>query len=298
MPRRGRKSTKSVSAQPPLIPPKGLSDQSADETSSVDYVALKRAELQQLCKKLGLRATGKNAELVERLKAYHGEPRQKTAGDCGAKKGANENEECQPNPKALPEIPCLDVTRDVKTEPSEKKTGMIRGWCVVHGMVLHRPPSNWVPLLLQRGLVWVQDGKDLVPFHLRPLNIPVPEGLSDNYICRDCVIRNREKPKRCLLCQQGPGKDNGTCLSQNASRSLSPVQNGVSQLSFLATDASKDKRRTTEIRKLYQPQEDQAYAQRVDGVLSQMARGEVGMDQALRPLQPLVFHSPAPFDKM
>lgn len=65
----------------------------------------------------------------------------------------------------------------------------VQGWCVVHGMTLYRPPSSWAPLLLCGGLVYVQDGENLVPFHLSPLRKPVPNGLSDNYICEDCVVR-------------------------------------------------------------------------------------------------------------
>ncbi|KAJ7322587.1 hypothetical protein JRQ81_018874 [Phrynocephalus forsythii] len=295
MPRLARKMAKSASTPPLRKPAKGSACPSASETSSVDYSSLKRAQLQQQCKKLGIRATGKTTELVERLKTFHAKPLLKMV-NSKEEKIVKAEEDCQ-NHEATGTVPPLDLTKDVKTETFEEKTDMIRGWCVVHGMVLYRPASSWAPLLLRGGLVCVQDGNNVVPFHIPPLNISVPEGLSDNYVCEDCVLRNREKPKRCLLCQQMPGKGNQAYLSQNFLKSLTPPQSNPSELSFLATNGSKDKRRTTEIRKLYQPQEDQAYAQRVDGILSQMARGELGMDRALRPLQPLVVHSPAPYER-
>ncbi|KAF7247754.1 Developmental pluripotency-associated protein 4 [Varanus komodoensis] len=199
--------------------------------------------------------------------------------------------------QAPPTVSDQGVTKDIKTEPSEEKTDLVQGWCVVHGMVLYRPRSSWASLQLRGGLVCVQDGKDVVPFHLPPLNLSVPKGFADNYVCLDCVLRNREKPKQCLTCQQVQGKGSRASLAKNVFKSFIPLQNGASQTSLLPSGTAKSKRRTTEIRKLYQPQEDQAYAQRVDGILSQMARGELGMDRALCPLQPLVFHSPAPFDR-
>ncbi|XP_072859622.2 uncharacterized protein LOC110069907 isoform X1 [Pogona vitticeps] len=295
MPRPRRKTTRSASTPPLHKPARNSACPPTSGTSSADYSTLKRVQLQQQCKKVGLRATGKNAELVERLKAFHGEPLLKTV-ESKEEKTAKVEEHCQIHEAPLT-APPLDLMKDVKTETSEEKTDMIRGWCVVHGMVLYRPSSSWAPLLLRGGLVCVQDGKKVVPFHLPPLNISVPEGLSDNYVCEDCVVRNREKPKRCLLCQQMPTKCNLVCLSQNLLKNLTPPQNNPSQPSLLEPNGAKDKRRTTEIRKLYQPQEDQAYAQRVDGILSQMARGELGMDRALRPLQPLVVHSPAPYER-
>ncbi|KAJ6661937.1 hypothetical protein lerEdw1_012784 [Lerista edwardsae] len=267
--------------------------------SFIDYSALKRTELQQQCKKLGLRATGKNTELVKRLKAHHGASILKTEA---VEEEANKTEECRQTPKAPPTVSNQDLTKAVKTEPSEEKTENVQGWCVVHGMILYRPPSSWAPLLLCGGLVYVQDGENLVPFHLPPLHLPVPNGLSDNYICEDCVVRNREKPKSCLLCHQAEGKVKQTGSSKRGSSrrgSMIPIATQLSthQASLLQISDAKDRRRTVEIRKLYQPQEDQAYAQRVDGILSQMARGELGMDRALRPLQPLVVHSPAPFGR-
>ncbi|XP_042330784.1 developmental pluripotency-associated protein 2-like isoform X2 [Sceloporus undulatus] len=329
MPRQGRKVAKSVSTPPQCTPANGSSCQLPQKTTSVDYHVLKRAQLQQQCKKLGIRATGKNAELVERLKAFHKEPLLETGN--GEEENTKKNEEqgqktqqgsCIPTAttyrfctksgpnsavapheskkgtkKAPPAVTHVDLVNEIKTEPSEEKTDLVRGWCVVHGMILYRPASSWSPLLLRGGMVCVQDGENIVPFHLPPLNISVPDGLSDNYVCQDCVLRNQEKPKRCLLCQQIPRKGSRVSLPKIDLTNVTAPLDSRSRPSLLETSISKDRRRTREIRKLYQAQEDQAYAQRVDGLLSQMARGELGMDLALRPLQPLVVHSPAPFER-
>ncbi|XP_053118197.1 uncharacterized protein LOC128330049 [Hemicordylus capensis] len=284
----GRKLTKQ-SLRPPV---KGSLGTLVKET---DYSALKRTQLQQQCKKLGLRATGKTVELVERLKSYHGQPALKM--ESGVAAATNSTEKCCQSHQASRIVPPLDMMKDVKTGPSEKKTDDVLGWCVVHGMALYRPKSSWAPLLLRGGVVCVQDGENLIPFLLPPLNIPVPDDLSDNHVCEDCVLRNREKPKRCLLCHQIQGKGNQTTSTQKFLKVETPCELSASQPLFPSTGASNDRRRTIEIKKLYQPQEDQAYAQRVDGILSRMARGELGMDRALRPLQPLVVHSPAPFDR-
>ncbi|XP_039192063.1 uncharacterized protein LOC120304964 isoform X2 [Crotalus tigris] len=237
MPCQGHKTTKCTSVLSICTPVKD----SSCLPLSMDYSTLNRSQLQLHCKKLGLPATGKNVQLIERLEDYHEKSSLKIA--CN-KEETNKPEEKSDNLGTLVKTPSPDMTKNIKTGTSEEKTDMVRGWCVVHGMVLDCPASSWVPLLLHRGLVCVQDGENIVPFHLSPLNIPVPEGLLDNYICMDCVLR------------------------------------------------------TIEIKKLYQPQEDQAYAQRVDGLLSQMARGELGMDRALRPLQSLVVHSPAPYERI
>ncbi|XP_061442981.1 uncharacterized protein LOC133365308 isoform X2 [Rhineura floridana] len=296
MPRQSRKVARSACTPPPHTPVKGSSCSPLNGTSSLDYSVLKRTQLQHQCKKLGLRATGKNAELVERLKAYHRDPQLKAASS--EEEETSITKERLHNPGAPPTVLShLDLAKDVKTELTEEKTDIVYGWCVVHGMALYRPPSSWAPLLLRGGLVCVQDGKNIVPFHLPPLKIPVPDGFFDNYVCEDCVIRNREKPKRCLLCQQIQGKGNQDSLSQNFLKSQIPLQESMSRPSLHAAGVSNDRRRTFEIKKLYQPQEDQAYAQQVDGILSQMARGQLGMDRAFYPLQPLVVHSPAPFER-
>ncbi|XP_058039687.1 uncharacterized protein LOC131198732 [Ahaetulla prasina] len=292
MPRQGRKITKHTSGLPICTPVKDSSCVPLSATSSKDYRTLKRAQLQQQCKKLGLRALGKNTELIERLEAYHEESSLRIA--CN-KEETNKPEEKSNNLGTLVQTSPPNMTKDIKTETSEDKTDMVRGWCVVHGMVLSCPASSWVPLLLHRGLVYIQDGENLVPFHLSPMNISVPEGLLDNYVCMDCVLRNQEKPKKCPMCQQIQRKNNRVYTPQSTLKNLSPLMK-TSPSSLFAIDGFKEKKRTVEIKKLYQPQEDQVYAQRVDGLLSKMARGEIGMDRALCPLQSLVVHSPAPYE--
>ncbi|CAI5788271.1 SAP domain-containing protein [Podarcis lilfordi] len=284
MSRKSRRVVKLASKTPPEMRIKG---DSSCGSPSLDYNTLKRTELQQWCKKFGLRATGKNAELVERLKAFHRDPEPRA-------EETSKTDVTLHDPETPLTVPPLDLTKAVKTEPSAEKADVIHGWCVVHGMVLYHPVSSWAPLLLRGGSVCVQDGEDIVPFHLTPLMSPVPDGFSDNYICESCVLRNREEPKRCPTCLQIQMKQNRATLSQGQTL----LRGSMSQSSFLAGgDVSKDRRRTFEIKKLYQPQEDQAYAQRVDGILSQMASGELGMDRVLRPLHPLVVHSPAPFER-
>ncbi|KAK9396483.1 hypothetical protein NXF25_019844 [Crotalus adamanteus] len=285
MPCQGHKITKCTSVLSICTPVKD----SSCLPLSMDYSTLNRSQLQLHCKKLGLRATGKNVQLIERLE------KSSLKIACN-KEETNKPEEKSDNLGTLVKTPSPDMTKNIKTGISEEKTDMVRGWCVVHGMVLDCPASGWVPLLLHRGLVCVQDGENIVPFHLSPLNIPVPEGLLDNYVCMDCVLRNQEKPKKYSICQQIQRKNNRVYTPQSALKNSPPLRKTTSS-SFLATDGAKEKR-TIEIKKLYQPQEDQVYAQRVDGLLSQMARGELGMDRALRPLQSLVVHSPAPYERI
>ncbi|XP_062813712.1 developmental pluripotency-associated protein 4 [Anolis carolinensis] len=287
MPRQSRKIAKSASTPPQCAP--------VNRATSVDYSVLKRAQLQQLCKKLGIRATGKNSELLERVKAFHKEPLCEIVNT--KEENTKKDEEKDQKAQAPLPAPPVALNKEIKFEVFEKKTEVVHGWCVVHGMILYRPESSWFPLLLRGGMVYVQDGENHVPFHLPVTNISVPEGLSDNYICRECVLRNQEKLKKHPMNQQIQGKGKRVSLPKTALKNVIPRQDYTAQPSLDATNTSRDKRRTIEIRKLYQPQEDEAYAQRVDGLLSLMARGELGMDLALRPVQPLVVHSPAPFEK-
>nr|XP_060637769.1 developmental pluripotency-associated protein 4 [Anolis sagrei ordinatus]XP_060637770.1 developmental pluripotency-associated protein 4 [Anolis sagrei ordinatus] len=279
MPRQSRKTAKLASTPPQHAPA---------NTTTLDFSVLKRAQLQQLCKKLGIRATGKNSELLKRLEAFHKDPLCETVN---TNEENTKNEEKDQKLQAPLPPPPVALSKEIKSEVSE--TELIRGWCVVHGMVLYRPESSWFPLLLRGGMIYVQDGENYVSFNLPVTNLSVPEGLSDNYICEECVLRNQEKLKKHPMNQQIRGKSNQVSIAKD----MNPRQDSTAQPSLLVTNTSRDKRRTIEIRKLYQPQEDEAYAQRVDGLLSLMARGELGMDLALRPVQPLVVHSPAPFER-
>ncbi|XP_060103484.1 developmental pluripotency-associated protein 4-like [Heteronotia binoei] len=292
MPRQSRKQTKPTATPQPVATPrtnpqvKSRPSSLVNGTTSINYKVLKRSELQHHCKELGLRATGKNTELVERLQAFHVKPQLKPPG--AVREAAKKTEECHQTAKTPLAVPRSALLQKIKSEPAEDKREVVEGWCVVHGMALYRPSSSWAPLLLQRGSVYVQDGKNLIPFHLQPLNIPVPDGLLDNHICRECVLRNQENPRK--GCHHA-------CCSQDFLSSKITLKYSTSRPSALPSCASKIRGRTTQSRKSYRPQEDEAYAQRVEGILFQMAHGELGMDQVLHPLQPLVVHSPAPFNQ-
>ncbi|XP_018095494.1 developmental pluripotency associated 2 L homeolog isoform X2 [Xenopus laevis] len=144
---------------------------------------LKRAQLQQHCKRLGLRGTGKNAELVQRLQEYF----QQAA--------ANEQED--------PTTPSLD-----ENEKESEVTG--RGWCVVHGQEM--TVSSWKPLFLRCGRVCVTCEGSCVPLHLTPSSSPTPCGLQDNLICDECFERNQER--ECRLQQRSVFQDNYPPMGQ------------------------------------------------------------------------------------
>ncbi|KAG8431301.1 hypothetical protein GDO86_019099 [Hymenochirus boettgeri] len=130
---------------------------------------LKRSQLQQHCKKLGLRGSGKNAELIQRLQEYF-------------KKAA------APEPD-LPKTPTIEARED----PPEEETGG-RGWCVIHGQEL--TVDSWKQLFLRCGRVCVTFDGSCIPLHLIPASVPTPCGLKDNLICMECFERNQEKELR------------------------------------------------------------------------------------------------------
>ncbi|KAM3917780.1 uncharacterized protein RB166_016706 [Leptodactylus fuscus] len=131
---------------------------------------LKRAQLQQYCKKLGLRGAGKNTELIQRLQDHF-----KQAGSRGQKS---------------PRTPPPD-TRDVTLE--EQAAGG-RGWCVIHGQELTN--ERWYRLSLRCGRACVFSSASYTPLHLIPSSTPTPPGLTDNLICGECMGRNQEKDDR------------------------------------------------------------------------------------------------------
>ncbi|NP_001120422.1 developmental pluripotency associated 2 [Xenopus tropicalis] len=138
---------------------------------------LKRAQLQQHCKRLGLRGTGKNAELVQRLLEYF----QQAA--------ANQEDPQTPSP-----------------EKDESVSGELtggRGWCVVHGQEL--TVSRWKPLFLRCGRVCMTFEGSCIPLHLTPSSTPTPCGLQDNLICEECFERNQER--ECRLQQRSAFQD-------------------------------------------------------------------------------------------
>uniref|UniRef100_A0ACB8FTW7 Uncharacterized protein n=1 Tax=Sphaerodactylus townsendi TaxID=933632 RepID=A0ACB8FTW7_9SAUR len=276
------KRTRSTATPQPNPEAKSKLSSPASGITSINYKDLKRPELQKHCKKLGLCAIGKNTELVERLLAYRSKTQQETPSTEG--EAAEKTEECCQPVEAPQTVLHPSPSQKVVHEPVEEKKDIAEGWCVVHGMALYRPLSSWAPLLLRRGLIHVQDGENLIPFHLHPLNTPVPDGLLDNHICGECVLRNQEILRK-VCCKTGSSQ-----YFLNDMTSLS-TSHCTPQLSFTSNNI----RRATWSKKMYQAQEDPAYAQMVDGILTKMAHGEIRMDQVLRPLQPLVVHSPAPF---
>lgn len=130
---------------------------------------LKRAQLQQYCKKLGLRGAGKNTDLVQRLQDHL-----KQAGSSAQK-----------SPRTPP-----PGTRDVTQE--EPAAG--RGWCVIHGLEL--TIDCWFRLSLRCGRACVTHLGSYVPLHLAPSSTPTAPGLTDNLICGECMERNQEKDDR------------------------------------------------------------------------------------------------------
>ncbi|XP_075703805.1 uncharacterized protein LOC142697892 [Rhinoderma darwinii] len=285
---------------------------------------LKRAQLQQYCKRLSLRGTGKNTELIQRLKDHL-----KKAGSSGQK-----------SPQTPP-----PATQDVT---QEEQTGG-RGWCVIHGQEL--TTDRWFQLSLICGRACVTNRDSYVTLHLVLSSSPTPPGLPDNLICGECMVRNQEKDDRVqqksalpggrgwcvihgqelttdrwfqlsLLCGRAcvtnrdsyvtlhlvlsssptpPGlPDNlicGECMVRNQEKDDRVQQkSALPEKSFPNTGLQKSgavgASRSRNKSGRFQPQEDPDYARRVDELLDQMASGQVDSQKVLQPIRPAVFHSP------
>ncbi|XP_056389870.1 uncharacterized protein LOC130284016 [Hyla sarda] len=213
---------------------------------------LKRAQLQQHCKKLGLRGVGKNTELIQRLQEHF-----KQAGSGGQK-----------SPRTPPPPPPSPPGAQDGTREEQAAGG--KGWCVIHGQEL--TIDRWYPLSLRCGRACVTRCGLYVPLHLVPSSIPTPPGLTDNLICGECMERNREKDDRI---QQKSALQDKSCPSTGLNKSG-------------ATGASRSRNKSGR----FQPQEDPEYARRVDELLNQMASGKVDSQKVLQPIRPAVFHSP------
>ncbi|XP_071975572.1 uncharacterized protein [Engystomops pustulosus] len=131
---------------------------------------LKRAQLQQYCKKLGLRGAGKNTELVQRLQEHFKQ----------AESGGQKSPRTPPPP---------DTRDEARGEPEGG-----RGWCVVHGQELTIP--RWYQLSLRCGRPCVSIRGSFTPLLLVPSSSPTPPGLTDNLLCEECMQRNQEKDQR------------------------------------------------------------------------------------------------------
>ncbi|XP_077130047.1 uncharacterized protein LOC143785218 [Ranitomeya variabilis] len=145
-----------------------ISDLALDLTPSSLHL-LKRAQLQQYCKKLGLKGIGKNTDLIQRLQDH-------------LKKGGNSGQKS-------PRTPLPDTQDGTQEEPAGG-----RGWCVIHGQEL--TTALWYQLSLRCGRACVPLRGSYVPLHLAPSSTPTPPGLTDNLICEECMSRNQEKDDR------------------------------------------------------------------------------------------------------
>ncbi|XP_062903873.1 uncharacterized protein LOC134346435 [Mobula hypostoma] len=146
-----------------------------------DLTWMKRPQLQKLCKSLGLRAVGKNAELIARLSCYITQ----TSPDEAVSKPL-------PQLQGDTRIPLQWDTPDEQDPLRVKEdSGVASGWCVVHGMELLS--SGWSSLALKCGRPVVVDGDSLFDLHLKPAVVETPPHLEDNKICQECLQRNAEE---------------------------------------------------------------------------------------------------------
>ncbi|KAM8962477.1 uncharacterized protein RCH25_038024 [Pelodytes ibericus] len=155
---------------------------------------LKRAQLQQHCKRLCLNAGGKNVELVQRLR--------------------NHLKQTAAPEQMSPKTPTSEET--VFLDQSERQA-----WCVIHGQQL--TTSRWVQLSLRCGRVCVSSEGRYVSLHLLPSSLPTPSALQDNLICGECLDRNIQKDLR--LSQTStpqdkcfPAGENGKSTTQGIAR--------------------------------------------------------------------------------
>ncbi|XP_073491223.1 uncharacterized protein [Aquarana catesbeiana] len=149
---------------------------------------MKRAQLQQYCKKLGLGGGGKNTDLIQRLKDH-------------LKPSSNSSQKPLQTPPPPPPPPQNESHLEVPGG---------RGWCVVHGQQL--TIDHWFPLTLRCGRVCLMSHGSYIPLRLAPSSVPTPPGLQDNLVCSDCMERNQEKDSRAQ--QKSILEDGCPCLGQ------------------------------------------------------------------------------------
>lgn len=174
-----------------------------------DLDALKRKDLQKLCKAFHLKANGKNVELIESLRAHYNQLELKEINhetkteDPGVEDVDNSGEEvdvapnkgqleeCNENVIESPEKP---ETTSVSNTSSPKDWNWIARWCVVDGVLKQDAAERWVVLSLIGGRTVIVDDKtkEKFDFVLEPTILPTPETCDDNYICGDCARRNKE----------------------------------------------------------------------------------------------------------
>ncbi|XP_048375799.2 uncharacterized protein LOC125446341 [Stegostoma tigrinum] len=239
--------------------------------SPAGLLQLKRQQLQKLCKKLGLKASGKNVDLISRLSEHIKEP----IGDepvshsplplvVKEEVSSPYEEESEYHYEAAA---CYQLGEQskIKSECSLLQEGD-SAWCVVHGMEIDAPGQIWCPLILKSGQILVAAGDVLVPFYLTPAAVETPAHLEDNRICAECFELNKKKNS---LIQISCSKQYSGCSSSNSSSRSN---------------------RTTFGR--YSPQEDEGYATKVEKLLLEIANGDMTVDQAFGSGRPKVLHSP------
>ncbi|XP_051899847.1 uncharacterized protein LOC127586081 isoform X2 [Pristis pectinata] len=231
-----------------------------------DLTWMKRPQLQRLCKDLGLKAVGKViSNPPPQIQANTTVPRRRDTLDKGAS--------LQMGKRGSKDVP---------------------GWCVIHGMQLFS--SGWSSLALKCGRPVVVNGDSLVDLCLRPALVETPPHLEDNKICWECLQRNSKEaslkqhhpPKRRsgipLLIRRHLAtlrKDASTPGSSASVKIDSASMSGCTRLGL-----------PREMWGRGHPQEDKAYALKVEELLMKIANGDMTVDQAVRSEQPKVVHSP------
>ncbi|XP_078508410.1 uncharacterized protein LOC144768531 isoform X6 [Lissotriton helveticus] len=157
---------------------------------SASYLhSLNRASLQQLCKKLKIKANGKNTEMLGLLQAHYrinGHSSGPAAEVRRDPSGMRKNSKEKPTP--LQETPLQETPlQRTPLQPKSQTETYGHGWCLIHGMELRLPPTSWVSLALRGGRICVPHGKQMSPLLLVPSSTAVPPHLDDNYICQECA---------------------------------------------------------------------------------------------------------------
>lgn len=170
--------------------------------------SMKRRDLQKLCKSLNLRAVGKNAELVERIRSHYNQIELEEIGDTRTEENLQAVNNCDEVDVASDKERLNQLDENVNQSPDEPSKpssnasspkdldwNWIARWCVVDGVLKQDAAERWVLLRLIGGRTVIVDEKtkERVDFVLKPTVLPTPDTHDDNYICGDCVRRNKEK---------------------------------------------------------------------------------------------------------
>lgn len=175
-----------------------------------DLDAMKRRDLQRLCKSFNLKAIGKNVELIERLRSHYNQLELKQINNTKSEENTEDLskvddqvdvalnnvrlEECDENVN-VNQSPDNPKPTTASNASSPKDWNWLARWCVVDGVLKQDAAERWVLLQLLGGRTVIVDPKtkERFDFVLEPTVLPTPDTYEDNYICGDCVRRNREK---------------------------------------------------------------------------------------------------------